>query len=267
MNQPLVSILIVTYNAERFIGATLRSCLDQSYTNTEIIIWDNASTDQTTAVIKQFNDARVRLTMNDSNIGPYQGLNSLLEQAQGEYVAIQDHDDLWLPKKIEQQVQYLADHPQATACGTRTFYFYEEQQVLVLPKNQEKTNFVDHTSLMFRRGSVRYDPQQQLPDEYFERVTLRQRGELACLQNALTVHRIRHDGKNLSSRRTRGNIRGAWSHFRLTGYRDLPGLLVFLVLAYVPTGPRWWLRRHVTLRRAEWLTLEQFDTRYRFRLI
>lgn len=261
---PLVSVLIVTYNAERYIEATLRSCLDQTYPATEILVWDNGSTDQTRAKIARFNDSRIRLTAGPSNLGPYQALNELLAQAKGEYIAIQDHDDLWLPTKLAQQVQYLADHPQVVACGTLTFYYYEERQVLILPPNPEQTAFVDHTSLVFRRHDVRYDPRQPLPDEQFERETLRQFGSLACLQSGLTIHRIRHDGQNLSSQRVRGNIRGAWSHLRLTGYRDVAGLFMFIGLAYLPSAVRWWLRKYVTLRRATWLTRQQFTHNYQF---
>ncbi|MBI5467150.1 MAG: glycosyltransferase family 2 protein [Candidatus Kerfeldbacteria bacterium] len=264
MNQPLVSILIVTYNAERYIAATLRSCLDQTYPATEILVWDNHSTDATRTIINQIGDSRVHLTAGPSNLGPYQALNELLAQARGELIAIQDHDDLWLPTKLEQQVRYLTDHLSVAACGTLTFYYYEERQTLISPPNPEQTAFVDHTSLVFRRSAARYDPRQPLPDEFFERDTLRRQGTIACLQTGLTIHRIRHDGQNLSSQRVRGNIRGAWSHFRLTGYRDVAGLLMFLGLAYVPAGIRWWLRRHLTLRRATWLTREQFTNTYQF---
>lgn len=264
MNQPLVSILIVTHNAEAFIAATLRSCLAQTYAKTEILVWDNGSTDKTCVVIEQFNDSRIRLKTSSTNLGPYHALNELLDLVQGELVAIQDHDDLWLPTKIEQQVRYLSDHPGVVACGTLTFYFYEERQLLILPPNQEQTSFVDHTSLIFRRDDARYDPGQSLPDEHFERVTLPKKGTIACIQAGLTVHRIRHDGKNLSSRRTRGNIRGAWSHLRMTGYRDVTGTLMFLALDYLPSGMRWWLRKNNTLRHAQWLTPEQFTSRYNF---
>ncbi len=119
---------------------------------------------------------------------------------------------------------------------------------------------------MFRQGTERYDITQPLPDEFFERSTLRSKGRLLCLQQGLTVHRIRSDSQNLSSQRVRSNIRGAWSHFRLTRYRDLPGLFMFLALAYVPEGFRWWFRRRVTLRRARWFTVAQFDQQFHFYL-
>ncbi len=266
MNPPLVSVLIVTHNAEAYIQATLKSCLNQSCSSFEILILDNGSTDRTRELISQNSDQRIRLLTSPTNLGPYRGLNQLLEQARGDFIAIQDHDDLWLPEKIARQVQYLTEHQEVAACGTLTFYYYEERKILILPPNPEQTTFVDHTSLIFRRGTHRYDPDQPLPDEQFERETLRRHGQIACLQDGLTIHRIRHDGQNLSSQRTRGNIRGAWSHFRLTGYRDVLGSLMFILNSLLPSRLRWWVRRHITLRRARWLSREEFARRYQFSL-
>ncbi len=144
-DRPLVTILIVTYNAERYIAATLQSCLSQTYQSIEVLILDNASEDRTIHLIRSFNDLRIKLRQSQKNIGPYAGLNELLPLAKGSYIAIQDHDDLWFPEKIERQVSYLGQHSEASGCGTLTFYYYEDRQLLILPNNGEVTDFVDHT--------------------------------------------------------------------------------------------------------------------------
>lgn len=264
MSEPLVSIILVTYNAERFIAATLLSCLNQTYQNIEILVLDNASTDATLNHLHAINDPRITVYTSSKNLGPYEGLNYLLDRAHGQFVAVQDHDDLWTPEKIQKQVEYLRRHTTFIAVGTLTFYFFEQQGMLILMPNEPVTDFVDHTSLMFRNGHFRYDVTRELADEVFIRATLRLVGHLGCLQEGLTIHRIRLDKKNLSDQRTRWNMRAALEHWRLTGYRDFAGSCVFLLYSFLPTGLHWWVRKHITLRRGQWLTVEQFQDRYQF---
>ena len=102
-----VSVLLCSYNAEVYIRATLQSLLAQTYTNIEILILDNNSKDTTVEIIKSYKDTRIRLYLSEKNLGPYGGLNFLLEQATGEYIAIQDHDDLWHPQKLAKQIVFL----------------------------------------------------------------------------------------------------------------------------------------------------------------
>lgn len=249
----MVSILLVTYNAERYIGATLRSCLNQTYSNIELLILDNASTDRTVTIITEIRDSRVTVVHQSENIGPYAGLNVLLQRAKGSYIAIQDHDDLWLPTKIERQIHFLKGNNDYVACGTLTYYYFEDRQTLVIPKNSLDTDFVDHTSLMFRRGTVSYQPTRALPDEHFERKALKKYGKIRCLQEPLTVHRIRDDKKNLSSHRVHWNMPGAWEHLQLTKYRDLPGSLLMIFAGSIPSQVLWFIRRKITLRNAKWL--------------
>src|SRR5680860_1452252 len=101
---PKVSVLICTYNAQKYIETTLQSILDQSYTTLEILILDNNSTDHTLDILQKFTDKRIQIFPSKKNLGPFGGLNFLLEKSIGEYVAIQDHDDIWHPEKIEKQI-------------------------------------------------------------------------------------------------------------------------------------------------------------------
>jgi glycosyltransferase involved in cell wall biosynthesis len=104
---PKVSVVLCTYNAEKYIRATLESILYQSFKDIEILILDNNSKDTTINIIKTYKDARIYLYPSEKNLGPYGGLNFLLKKAKGEYIAIQDHDDLWHPEKLAKQVAFL----------------------------------------------------------------------------------------------------------------------------------------------------------------
>ncbi|OXA94449.1 glycosyltransferase family 2 protein [Flavobacterium hercynium] len=105
----LVSIIIPTYNTEKFIGATLQSVQDQTYQNWEIILVDDASTDDTVKIIQDFaaNDRRIKLSVLPKNSGNGYARNVALEKATGKYIAYLDADDLWFPTKLEKQIQFL----------------------------------------------------------------------------------------------------------------------------------------------------------------
>lgn len=105
---PLVSIVIPAYNAEAFIGQTLRSVLDQSYLSLEVIVVDDGSRDRTAELIEAFakDDPRVTL-LRQPNCGVVAARNAAIEKAQGDYIAPIDADDIWWPEKLEKQVQCM----------------------------------------------------------------------------------------------------------------------------------------------------------------
>ncbi|MBF4492428.1 glycosyltransferase family 2 protein [Flavobacterium sp. JLP] len=108
MNE-LVSIITPTFNTEKYIRATLQSVIEQSYQNWELILVDDASTDQTVAIIKEYaqNDSRIKLTELTKNSGNGFARNVALEKANGKYIAYLDADDLWFTTKLEKQIQFL----------------------------------------------------------------------------------------------------------------------------------------------------------------
>ena len=159
MSSPLVSILICSYNAEKTIRWTLESVLAQTYQNIEVLVLDNDSKDQTWEILEtyQTKDPRVKLFTVGKNLGAYAGINYLLEQTKGEYVAIQDHDDVWTPEKIEHQIIFLQNHEEFVACGTGYLEYYSANQTGFFITLPEKTNYAWHTSLVFRKTSKRYE--------------------------------------------------------------------------------------------------------------
>ncbi len=234
------------------------------YPDFEILVLDNASSDRTVEVIKSMNNSRITLFEGRENIGPYDGLNFLLDKARGEYVAIQDHDDIWFPEKLMKQVEFLESNLEFIACGTDTFYFFEKRKMLILNTKQGVTNFVDHTSLIFRNRGFRYDPKHTLADELFEKKTLSKSGKIGCIQDPLTVHRIKSDGTNLSSIRFSFNWRHIQDFFSVNEISFISILYLFDLISrkFFPESLLWFLRKKITLRNAEWTTLETFQRQF-----
>lgn len=107
MNE-LVSIIMPSYNTAKFISETITSVLAQTYTNWELIIVDDCSTDDTDAVVRPYlADDRIRYIKNEKNSGAAVSRNRALREAKGKWIAFLDSDDLWLPEKLEKQIAFM----------------------------------------------------------------------------------------------------------------------------------------------------------------
>jgi len=116
---PLVSVVMAVYNEERFIGQAIRSILGQTYSNLELIIVNDGSTDGTSEIIQKYcNDNRVRSLKHSTNLGVSKALNNGIERGKGVFIARMDADDVSLPRRIEYQVGYLIDHENIGLLGT-----------------------------------------------------------------------------------------------------------------------------------------------------
>lgn len=117
-NRPLVSVIIPAYNAEKYLNQALESILNQTYTNLEILIADDASTDQSKQIIDSYSDPRITRFHNEYNLGYLRTCNKLFEIAAGEYIAFQDADDWSELDRIEKTIEFLLHNPDYVLCGT-----------------------------------------------------------------------------------------------------------------------------------------------------
>lgn len=108
-NKPTVSIIIPTYNRSQLIARAVKSVLNQTYQNFELIIIDDGSTDNTRELVTSFNDERIRYIRHEENKGEAAARNTGLKAARCDYIAYQDSDDEWLPEKLARQIELLQD--------------------------------------------------------------------------------------------------------------------------------------------------------------
>lgn len=125
---PKVSVLIAVYNAEQFVANTIKSILEQTYTDFEIIIINDASTDRTEEKVLSFADPRIRYYKNNANMGISATRNQLIALSEGEYLAIMDHDDISLPQRLEKQVTFLERHRDISVVGSWVQLFCSHQE-------------------------------------------------------------------------------------------------------------------------------------------
>jgi glycosyltransferase involved in cell wall biosynthesis len=109
---PKVSVIIPTYNSEKFLDRTIKSVINQTYTDWELILVDDCSKDKTPEIIKDWErkDQRIKGILLDKNSGgPAHPKNVGIQRAKGELIAFLDHDDEWLPEKLYEQISFLED--------------------------------------------------------------------------------------------------------------------------------------------------------------
>lgn len=109
-NKGLVSIIMPSYNSEKYIKDSIESVLKQTYPFWELLIVDDCSTDNTVDIIKSFKDERIKLFQNEVNSGAAISRNWALREAKGKWIAFLDSDDLWLQAKLKEQLKFMVDN-------------------------------------------------------------------------------------------------------------------------------------------------------------
>ncbi len=115
---PRITVIMPVYNCELYIKEAIDSILNQTFTDFEFLIIDDASTDKTVSIIKEYKDFRIQLIEKEGNKGISDSLNYGLKVAKGEYIARMDGDDISLPERFVKQVTFLDSNPDVILCGS-----------------------------------------------------------------------------------------------------------------------------------------------------
>ncbi len=140
MRQPLVSVITPTYNTEVFISDTIDSVRAQSYTNWELILVDDASSDRTVSILHEYAaiDDRIKVHVLETNAGAAIARNTAIEKASGSYIAFLDADDLWKPEKLAKQITFMQEKDIAVCFSSYELMNEEgislEKMIKALPK-------------------------------------------------------------------------------------------------------------------------------------
>jgi glycosyltransferase involved in cell wall biosynthesis len=200
MNIPSVSVIMPIYNSADYVEQAIRSILDQTLEDFELILIDDGSTDETSEIIKKFHDPRIVMIHHDRNEGIVSSLNDGLRLARGEFIARMDADDISLPDRLSKQRAYLLLHPEYGVCGT-SLQLIGTQQILHMPVDPEelKCQLLYHTCLfhptvMVRRRvleqhNIWYDSSYPYAQDYALWVKLSHVTKLSNLQEVLLYYR------------------------------------------------------------------------------
>lgn len=231
-SSPLVSVVMLSYNHDRFVGEAARSVLEQSMQDFELIVVDDCSTDSSWGVLSSFDDPRVRLFRNSKNKGIAVSRDLGIEQARGQYIAIFNSDDRFLPDKLDKQVYFLQNHPDVAAVTTYVRPIDETGQLILEHPYHElfrqanrsryqwlnhfflHGNCLAHPSALIRRKCYSdvgiYDPRLfQMSDfDFWVRLCLQK--DIWIVPEQLTEFRILNNNGNVSSNTLEHQMRSQW---------------------------------------------------------
>jgi len=202
--EPLVSVIMSVKNGMPYLPETIDSVLAQSYSRWEMIIVDDGSTDNTWQVLQQYRDPRIKCVKQE-NTGVATAKNRAVQQSKGKYLAILDGDDLWLPQKLEQQVDFLEKNEDYVAVGGYAdmidfegTYIYTEKKPISdteIRRQQEFRNPWTHSSVMMTRRAFDqvggyYEPIKQYIVDYMIMFQLSSVGKVYQLPTEVVQYRI-----------------------------------------------------------------------------
>ena len=125
--EPLVSIIVNCYNGEKYLDRCLRSIVSQTYTNWEIVFWDNKSTDKSSSIFKRYTDKRFKYFLGEKNTTLYQARNFAILVSRGELISFLDTDDWWIDTKLKKQVKFFKDK-NVNFVYSNFFVYYENKK-------------------------------------------------------------------------------------------------------------------------------------------
>src|SRR6266568_3256879 len=161
---PLVSIIIPSYNAAPYIKEAVDSTLKQTYKKIEVIVIDDGSTDETKTVLGPYIKKGKIIYEWQENQGLASARNTGIKKSKGEYIALLDADDIFLPEKIARQAAYLSEHQECDICYCNLYHFWDESPDRLLKLNYSyfsegevlpnlvKKDFIAPLTMMIRRS-------------------------------------------------------------------------------------------------------------------
>ncbi|MDQ3110739.1 MAG: glycosyltransferase [Bacteroidota bacterium] len=201
MKQPKLSVILPYYNAEEFLQESISSILNQTFTDFELIIIDDGSTDRSAEIISGQNDPRIRVIRNEKNYGLIETLNTGFRNAKGEFIARMDADDISRAERFEKQVSFLEKNSAVGVCGTWMHMIHNNKvyKHRYLTSDLIKSalvfnNPIVHPSVMLRKtilpgdGQV-YNPAYPHGEDYALWISLSDKTDFAVIGEPLIEYR------------------------------------------------------------------------------
>ena len=234
MNQEKVSIVTPAWNSEKYIEATIKSVQAQTYTNWEMIIVDDCSTDKTVEIAQSYaqKDPRIRVILQEKNQGAGAARTKSMKAGTGRFVAYLDADDIWKPQKLEKQVSFMLKNKYAFSCTS-----YEVIDDNGIPKNKTitmlpKVNYVGFlTNNLLQTVGIMVDT-LSIEKKYLVMPNIRRRQDAAtwlqilkagfeCYGMKEVLAEYRRADNSLSSNKFKA-VKGIWSLYRDIEKLSLP---------------------------------------------
>ncbi len=178
LKAPLVSVVMPVYNGEKYLREAIDSILNQTFKDFELLLINDASTDNSEKIINSYNDSRIIYIKNEQNLGLIKTLNKGLDLAKGEFIARMDQDDISHSERFEKQLIIFKKNPEIGVCGTWFTLFREnhKDKIIEHPEYNDSIKiglltscFIGHPTVMMRKKAIenyRYDVNYQAAEDF-----------------------------------------------------------------------------------------------------
>lgn len=221
INQPLVSVIMPSYNHEKYISSAIESVLNQTFTDFNLIIIDDASKDGSQSIIKDYQkiDSRIILVIHDENKGIAKTFNEGIEKADGKFIAFIASDDLWVKDKLKKQLNILEENEdlrvwsegliidaESNPTGktfTKYHYALKKKKSGYIFEELLDGNFIFGSSLIFKRenlGNIRFNETLKYLNDYQFEIDLAKKYKYFFIQEPLAMYRIHGNNTILSDK-------------------------------------------------------------------
>ena len=205
---PLVSIIVNCYNGEKFLKQSIKSIINQSYKNWEIIFWDNNSTDKSSFVIKKFKDKRIKYFRTSKFNTLYKSRNLALKKIKGDFICFLDTDDLWKKNKIKNQLNIMKNKKYDVLYSN---YFIKNENLNFIKKRNHQSvqcntqNLLDDYSLgiltvMVKKNIFKkkqFNPHYEIIGDFDFFVNLSLKLKFGYISKPLAVYRVHENNFSL----------------------------------------------------------------------
>lgn len=206
---PLITVLLCTYNDETYIEECIQSILDQSYKNFEFIILNDGSLDNTKQIIQSFKDPRIRYLEHSKNKGLEDSKNWGLAEARGKYIVYTDGDDISLSKRLNVQTKFMEENPDVGLCasavqifGTKDSYYCPAKKDLEIKSRALVGTPLNHPSCMVRKSvliehNIKYRKGFNAAEDHPFMVDLMIVSKVYCIPTVLYMYRLHDDNVSI----------------------------------------------------------------------
>jgi glycosyltransferase involved in cell wall biosynthesis len=206
LTQPAVTVLMPLFNGEQYLREAIESILGQTFSEFELLVLDDGSTDAGPRIANGYRDPRIRLLSNDENLGIAATLNRGIGLARGRYIARMDCDDVSLPDRLLKQFDFMEGNPNVGVCGSRVRRIGAKRGLWKVKAGDAAIksrllfeNAMAHPSVMIRKSvldekGLRYDTSLRCAQDYAFWVEIARHSRLANLEQVLVLYRV-HAGQ------------------------------------------------------------------------
>tara|TARA_B100000579_G_scaffold1672_1_gene1313 strand:- start:57 stop:842 length:786 start_codon:yes stop_codon:yes gene_type:complete len=227
----LVSVIVNCHNGEQYLEECIKSVINQSYENWELIFWDNCSSDNSKLVLEKFSDKRIKYFRSNKFLNLYNARNLAIEKSKGEYIGFLDTDDFWEKDKIDIQVKFFNKHKDYEIVFSNYYLIKEKQKVrtikhkLILPSGKITQNLLNFYSIgilttLVRRNifkRYKFNKDYNIIGDFDLFITLSQKFKIGSIQEPLASYRVH--SSNYSSQNLETHIKELKSWININDQR------------------------------------------------